>query len=54
MLDLFKLQNVEPMIIFRAPGDTSSKRGFAGFVIDRDLLAKEYYYDEVPKVRSEK
>lgn len=54
MLDLFKLQNVEPMIMFRAPGDTNSKLGFAGFVIDRDLLAKEYYYDEVPKVGSEK
>lgn len=49
MLDLFKLQSVEPMIMFRPPGDIS-ELGYAGFVTDRDLLAKEYYYDDVPKV----
>ena len=37
------------MIMFRPPGDIS-ELGYAGFVTDRDLLAKEYYYDEVPKV----
>ncbi len=49
MLDLLKLQNVEPMIVFRPPGDTS-ELGYAGFVTDRDLIAKEYYCGKVPKV----
>ncbi|WP_422413625.1 MULTISPECIES: restriction endonuclease [unclassified Endozoicomonas] len=48
MLDLLKRQSVEPMIMFRPPGDTSNS-GFAGFVTDRKLLAKEYYCGEVPE-----
>jgi len=49
MLDLLKLQGVEPMIVFRPPGDIS-QLGYTGFVTDRDLLSKEYYCGKVPKV----
>lgn len=49
LLELFERQKVEPMICFRPPGDTS-EIGWAGLVTTRDLLVKEYYCEDLPRV----
>lgn len=49
LLELLEKQGVKPIILFRPPGDIS-KPGYAGFVTERDLLVKEYYYEELPRV----
>jgi len=49
LLELFEMRGVEPMILFRPPGDTSDT-GYCGFVTNRDLLVKEYLCEELPRV----
>lgn len=49
MLELFEKRGVEPMILFRPPGDMS-EIGYAGFVTNRELLIKEYYCEELPSI----
>jgi hypothetical protein len=48
LLELFEKRGIEPMILFRPPGD-KSKIGYAGFATNRDLLIKEYYCEELPR-----
>jgi hypothetical protein len=48
LLELFEKRGIEPMILFRPPGD-KSEIGYAGFVTNRDLLVKEYYCEELPR-----
>jgi hypothetical protein len=49
LLELFEKRGIEPMILFRPPGDISEV-GYAGFVTSRDLLVKEYYCEDLPRV----
>lgn len=49
LLELFEKRGIEPIILFRPPGD-ASEIGYAGFVTSRDLLVKEYYCEELPRV----
>lgn len=49
ILELCEKQNVKPIILFRPPGDFS-EIGYAGFITNRDLLVKEYYCEELPRI----
>lgn len=47
MLELFQRRGIEPMLMFRPPGDVS-EFGYAGFVTDAELLKREYYCGKIP------
>lgn len=49
MLELFQRRGIEPMLMFRPPGDMSEV-GYAGFVTNAELLKREYYCGTIPLV----
>lgn len=49
MMKLFESEGVEPVIVFRPPGDLGEP-GYVGLVTNAKLLAQEYYCASVPGV----
>ena len=49
MIALFERSGVEPLIVFRPPGDLSEV-GYVGLVTTSKLLAQEYYCASVPSI----
>lgn len=51
MISFVETRGIEPMIMFRVPGEADDEPNFAGFVTTSALLTREYYCGPIPDIQ---